>query len=206
MKKCKNCLNILPETPHGNFCNRTCMIIYVNKKRKISNETREKISSSLKITKDVINSKGLKPLNYRLDRIKLPYSRVHINTCCHCNNIFISRIKQKYCKNHTNMYARGSRSKYQFTFRLEDYPNLFDLEKLKRDGLFHPKHNKNGLTRDHKISINEAIKKGYDPFYIKHPLNCELLTHSKNSSKKHRCSISFDHLKKSVDEYENNIR
>ena len=33
----------------------------------------------------------------------------------------------------------------------------------------------NKITRDHKISIFDAIHMGYDPYYITHPLNCELM-------------------------------
>ncbi len=100
------------------------------------------------------------------------------------------------------MYSRRERERFAFTFRLEDYPNLFDVEQIRKVGLFHPKKNPKGLSRDHRVSINEAIKNQYDPFYIKHPLNCKIMTQSENSSKKSRSSISYAALKKAVDEFE----
>ena len=60
----------------------------------------------------------------------------------------------------------------------------------------------NGYTRDHKVSVNEAIKNNYDPYYIKHPLNCELMSFNDNNKKKTKSSISYDELVKKVDEYE----
>lgn len=58
------------------------------------------------------------------------------------------------------------------------------------------------IERDHKISVWEALQKNYDPFYINHPLNCELITQKENNRKKHRSSITYDELKKLVDDYE----
>ena len=65
------------------------------------------------------------------------------------------------------------------------------------------KWNPSGLTRDHKISVNEAIKNNYDPYYIKHPLNCELMSFEKNNKKKIKSSLTYQQLLKIVDKYEN---
>jgi len=62
--------------------------------------------------------------------------------------------------------------------------------------------NTNGLTRDHKISVNEAIRNNYDPYYIKHPLNCELMSWKKNNKKKTKSSITYSKLKQLVDAYD----
>lgn len=62
--------------------------------------------------------------------------------------------------------------------------------------------NRKGWTRDHKISVTEAIRNNYDPYYIRHPLNCELMSFDKNNKKKGRSSIAYSELVAMVDEYE----
>ena len=73
------------------------------------------------------------------------------------------------------------------------------MGEIRRVGLYHPKKNVEGLSRDHRVSVNEAIKNNYDPFYIKHPLNCEIMTQRANSSKKGKNSITYEELKRLVD-------
>ena len=65
---------------------------------------------------------------------------------------------------------------------------------------------KNGLSRDHRVSITEAIKNEYPRFYIKHPLNCEIMTQRENSSKGKKSSITFDILKQLVDNFESSLK
>ena len=50
------------------------------------------------------------------------------------------------------------------------------------------------LSKDHKVSVNEAIKNGYDPYYISHPLNCEIMPWIENNKKDKNSSISYNHL------------
>jgi hypothetical protein len=50
--------------------------------------------------------------------------------------------------------------------------------------------------------VNEAIKNNYDPYYIKHVMNCELMLWIDNIRKYKRSSISYEELKKLVDEYD----
>jgi hypothetical protein len=90
--------------------------------------------------------------------------------------------------------------RFSFEFNVYHYPNLFNLELLNERGWYSPKGksgkwNPSGLSRDHKVSIAEAIKNNYDPFYIKHPLNCELMPHNENSIKHDKSSIMFQELK-----------
>lgn len=63
------------------------------------------------------------------------------------------------------------------------------------------KTNPGGVTRDHKVSVNEAILKGYDSYYIKHPLNCELMLFSENAKKHTKSSITYEELVSQVDKY-----
>jgi len=119
----------------------------------------------------------------------------------------LSRKKLKYCGNCRDKYSESAKQGFKFTFNVYEYPNLFDLSLLENRGWFAPggktgKWNPDGISRDHKVSINEAIRNGYDPFYISHPLNCELMIHIENDKKKHHSSMSYDELVRQVDEYE----
>ena len=128
------------------------------------------------------------------------------NRCMHCDNFFVSQARSKYCPEHADLYKSNGRNRYAFTFNVFHYPELFDLELIKDKG-WHSHggrydYNPEGLTRDHRVSVNESIRNGYDPYYIKHPVNCEIMTFSENDRKKARSSISYEDLVKEVDMYE----
>lgn len=114
----------------------------------------------------------------------------------------------KYAPKYRHLYSKDGKAAYKFTFNVYDYPNLFDLSLIEKHGQYsvggkcNKKENKTGCSRDHKVSINDAIKNGYDPFYIRHPLNCQIMLQSDNSRKKTKSSITYEELKKIVDEYE----
>ena len=75
-------------------------------------------------------------------------------------------------------------NRYKFRFNIMHHPDLFDIKELKRIGWYKPQKNrKNGLSKDHIISVKEAIKNNYDPYYITHPINCALIPFSENSRK-----------------------
>lgn len=67
----------------------------------------------------------------------------------------------------------------------------------KSQGKIH--HNPNGLSRDHKI--NEAIKNNYDPYYITHPMNCDLISHKQNNKKNTMSSITYEKLITLIDNF-----
>lgn len=80
---------------------------------------------------------------------------------------------------------------------------MFDLSLITQFGFRNSKTNPNGITRDHRVSVNHAIRNNYDPYYIKHPLNCELMTFNENNSKNTNSSITYEELVRIVDEYDN---
>lgn len=200
--KCRHCFVLLDSNRHGTFCSKSCRASFTNLNREVREETGSKISEGLKRHNSAKQERGETTFPKRLDRIQEPFSRIFINVCHHCGSKVVARIKQKYCEQHAELYKRKERERFSFTFKFEQYPELFDLDEIQRLGLYHPKCNPNGLTRDHKVSVNEALRNGYDAFYIKHPLNCEVMTQSKNSSKKAKSSITYYELKRMVDEFE----
>lgn len=121
--------------------------------------------------------------------------------CKHCGFVGYYEKARFYCGSHISLYSHSGRARYWFTINVYNYPDLFDLESLKRVG-FRSSKNPNGYTRDHKVSVNEAVKNGYDPYYITHVMNCELMLWPENNKKKTKSSISYDELIKLVDEYD----
>jgi len=67
-------------------------------------------------------------------------------------------------------------------------------EKVSIDGVFNCKTNRNGRVRDHKLSKTDGFKIGLFPEILRHPANCQILTHSENSSKREKSSIGVQIL------------
>lgn len=143
------------------------------------------------------NDKKVDP--YKTDVI---YSKVHLNKCKHCLRAFVTRKRQMYCTEHLSLYERGAKTPFQFNFNINDYPDLFDLEQIAKIGWYNPHTGHIGLTRDHKISICDAIRFNYDPYYISHPINCEIVSQRQNASKGRKSAMSYEDLVKKVKEYD----
>jgi hypothetical protein len=205
------CANCGLRNTKSRFCSHMCSATYNNKLRQHSEVSKAKTSSSLisyfaehpkskKILVQVCNSESniVEPI------IVGPFSKIHTRTCAHCNTKFVNRRAIKYCYLHRDLYKSNNRNRYRFTFSISKYPDLFgDYSELLRNyGMWSPT-NTNGLTRDHRVSVNEAIKNNYDPYYITHPLNCELLPWQENNLKNTDSSISYEELVKLVNEYDN---
>jgi len=206
LKPCKNCQVLFkPSIGRKTFCGQSCSASFTNRLRgPRSNETKQKISKSL--TKFNSPKKEARPKNPKKESVG-PYSKLFVCSCKHCQLKFVSRVKKQYCTDHKNLYSYSNKSGYKFTFNVFHYPDLFDINLLKNVGWFSPggkagKWNPNGLSRDHKVSVNDAISNDYDPYYITHPLNCELMPHIENNKKKTKSSITYNELVFLVDEYD----
>lgn len=205
--KCKECGENIPyEIKNNEFCSKSCVATYTNINRirkKWTNEQKE--ANRIKF----LSTKTKKSLTEQIQIVKLatkesncPFSKVTYCKCSHCNTQFTNKSFKKYCDNCEHLYSHNGRAKYWFCFNVFHYPDLFDLSLITDIGFRDNKHNPNGITRDHKISVNEAIRNNYDPYYIKHPLNCELMRFDENNKKKTKCSITYEELIKLVLEYE----
>jgi hypothetical protein len=122
-------------------------------------------------------------------------------SCAHCGLKFTNKTQKKYCSEHAVLYSHNGRARYWFSINVYKYPDLFDLESLTRVG-FRSRINPNGYTRDHRVSVNEAIKNNYDSYYIKHVMNCELMLWEENNKKNTKSSIAYQELVKLVDDYD----
>ena len=191
-KLCFLCKNKIPYDKRNNkFCSRACSATYNNSKRDYEST---KLTWKNKVKTPKI-SKKLQPSG--------PYSKLFQCNCSHCKVKFYYRTQKKYCVNCEQLYSHDGRAKYWFTFNIFHYPELFDLSLITTYGFRDNKTNPNGITRDHKISVNDAIRYNYDPYYIKHPMNCELMLFNENNKKKTNSSITYEHLIELVDNYDN---
>ena len=135
------------------------------------------------------------------------YSKVYYCNCGHCDTRFTARQKTKFCGKCNIKYTPEYRSRYKFTFNVYKYPDLFDIDYIKEVGWYSRggkagEWNPDGLSRDHRVSVSAAIKNDYEPYYIKHPINCAIMKMTDNNKKKARCSISYEQLVAEVNEYD----
>ena len=219
-KQCPKC-NTMHSKP-GPFCSRSC-----SNSRTHTAESRAKISK--KLTGRFSGTAGRKRLatsiakgvntrrangSYKKNNKKNkkfsnkvgPYCAVYHNKCTVCNKVSLEKSFRKYCSEHSSLLT-NKRAIYKFRFNVYDYPDLFDLKLLSEVGFYAPrgkagKWNPTGLSRDHRVSVDEAIRNNYDPYYITHPLNCELMPHLENNSKNTASSITYTQLITLVDAYD----
>lgn len=80
------------------------------------------------------------------------------------------------------------------------------LEKLKTNGFLSKTNwNKNGVVRDHMYSRRAGFKNFVFPEIIRHPANCQLITHSENMKKSTinlDCIITLDELFDLITKYD----
>jgi hypothetical protein len=67
-------------------------------------------------------------------------------------------------------------------------------EKIKDFGFYNGKTNKNGLVRDHRFSRKSGFDLGIFPEILRHPVNCELISHGDNIRKRQSKSINADSI------------
>ena len=210
------------------FCSKSHAAQYNNTKR--DQDTRDKQRQSLRqtLSKRPTRPKTAKPsrisqaVKQKTARVRIarpkkikpaivgPYTRVYGLKCAHSGHLFYSRTKRKYAPEYQHLYSRDGKALYKFTFNIFDYPGLFDLSLVSQHGWYsvggkcRKPINKTGCSRDHKVSITDAIANNYDPYYIKHPLNCELMLHIDNKIKHSKSSLTYQELVRRVDEYDLN--
>lgn len=80
--------------------------------------------------------------------------------------------------------------------------DLADKTLLETVGIFNSKTNRNGLVRDHMLSRKYGFDNGIFPEIIRHPANCQIITHSENSSKREKSCLTFVELCDIIEKYE----
>lgn len=194
-KLCKSCsVPLSYEQRQLTFCSQSCGATHNNNERDYSIYERvKKTWADRRVPKQE----------------PAPHTKLILNTCRHCKIKFVNRYKIGYCKEHIHLHKSLSRSRYYFKFNVFHYPDLFDLNELTRVGFYNAGGNNkrginmNGLSRDHRVSVSEAMLNNYDEYYIRHPINCDLMPQNKNSRKHSKSSITYEQLVCEVNEYDN---
>lgn len=205
LSNCKHCNKLFKSEYKAVFCSKSCSTTFTN-------QFKVKTESSKQSTSDSLNEYfriNPNPKKHLAKPLQVTKGGTLSYVCKHCSETFESKIKKKYCSNCAPLYMAEARNRYKFTFNIFKYPELFDLKLIQEVGFYAPRGksgrwNPEGLSRDHKVSVNESIINQYDPYYITHPLNCELMPHSVNNRKKTKSSIKYQDLVSIVDDYELN--
>ena len=166
------------------FCSCRCSAIVCNKNR--TKEVYEKQARTLLETK---RKNGWSPK----ENITVPIPRKR-RTCSVCGKIEETngRFQSETCS-----YCNDSltyRNSCGFTFNLKIYPEEFDLALLTEHGMFNPKTNQGGVSKDHMVSVGYGKKNQIDPKIMSHPANCRLMLHHDNAKKQSNSSLTYEEL------------
>lgn len=210
---CNHCTHIINYKLYVNakgnpkFCNKSCSASFNNKKRKHTIKTKLRIAETIYCHyANTLTVRSTKQHYIPKSFIIGPFTKIYYCKCRHCGNNFLSKRNIMYCNTHKHIYTNEARNRYEFSFNIDKLSFLFsNYQEYLSKGIGSYK-NPEGLNRDHKVSVIDAIKHQYDPYYITHPLNCELLSWIDNNKKKHKSSLAYQTLIQLVDDYEiNNI-
>ena len=205
---CSQCQSVLTANHHKKFCSKSCAATYNNTIRPKRQRQSPRDLVCLTCSK-TINCRGRIYCSRTCSAIasqNRPHKRKKEFISCRCKHencgvVWESKKYAKYCSQHSHLYSHNERARYWFTINVYKFPELFDIDSLTKIG-FRSSTNPNGYTRDHRVSVNEAINNGYDPYYITHVMNCELMLWQENNKKKTRSSITYEELKTRVHEYD----
>ena len=117
----------------------------------------------------------------------------------------LARKRGKYKEITKSEYVKY-RSKCEFTFSLNDYPDKFDFTLIEIHGWYKAKNRgniPNGVNRDHMYSVKEGYDNNIEPYIISHPANCQLLLHRDNVKKNIKCCITLDELLERIEKWNN---
>lgn len=159
------------------FCSKSCSNFSRGKR---SDVTKQKIANTLK--------KDLKTYECKQCSIEFKHNRIKI--CCS-----IECQKEFRRKNRTEL--QNYRADASFNFNIFDYPEEFDLELIKKYGMYSASNrggNLTGISRDHMYSCKMGLINNINPRILSHPANCKLMIHSDNISKNSNSSITIEEL------------
>ena len=81
---------------------------------------------------------------------------------------------------------------------IEDDEQLILLKEL---GVFNMKNNKGGIVRDHIYSRRSGFKEDVFPEILRHPCNCQILSHRDNVIKRDKDGVSKEELFEMISKY-----
>jgi hypothetical protein len=185
---CKNCKNEFEKyfSKPNTFCSSSCAIQYNNRNRKLTEETKKKISETLKN----------KPRKEKIKTKKI------------CKICSINEVTEKLkiiCNDCKLTYYEYYRPSCFFKFDIQDFKDEFDLSLVEQYGWYSPTNKRNnlkGVSKDHMYSVMDGFRNKINPKIISHPANCNLLLFSDNSIKKDNSSITMEELLKRIENWD----
>jgi hypothetical protein len=188
-KKCLNCdKSIFYEKRFNKYCSSECSAIHTQKSggnRKWNENEKEILSDRM--------------IKFHLENPKIK-SPPKTKKCKNCKKNVLEKHKQ-ICKECSKQYYEFYRPLCEFKFRLEDYPEKFDLNLIRKYGRYSPKNKGNnlkGISRDHLYSVKDGFKNRIDTEIISHPANCKLVIHRENQNKYTKSDITIEELKNRI--------
>lgn len=189
------------------FCSSSCSHV-----REHTEESRKKIS--IKLKKDAAKRKQIqyKPHECAICNKLIVGKPTAVRTCSkECHDILIKQNSEKKMqqilekvagtKEEYTLKLRHYRNCCAFNFALNDYPDEFDFELIKKHGWYSPSNKGNnlgGVSRDHMYSVKDGFENNVPPELLAHPANCKLLIHNENVSKHKNSCITLDELKERI--------
>ena len=169
----------------------------IEQKKQISDTIKQKIKDGTFNT-TCINSyiprEHRKCLECNIDFEVIPSSdRIYCSKQCF--------VKNKKSSNEFLAYKNECR----FKFNVWHYPEEFNLDLIKKHGWYKAANHGNNLTgvsRDHRISVRYGWENKIPASIIAHPANCELMQHTKNSSKHSKCSVQLEQLVENIQNWD----
>ncbi len=166
------------------FCSKNCSASFNNKIREFTDETKNKISITLK--------------NKKIKNKKIRYCKV-------CNIVELDKRKI-ICGDCKMEYYKYYRPLAEFKFDISQFKDKFDLGIIEKYGWYSPSNkgnNLNGVSKDHMYSVKDGFINKIDPSIISHPANCQLLLQNLNSKKKTKSSITLNELLERIENWNN---
>lgn len=175
------------------FCGSSCSAKYNNRFKIISDNTKNKISVSIK--------KWHKE-NPKIK--KLTTKKINIKKCKFCGKDILIKYRL-ICEDCKEKYYKFYRPDCEFSFNLKLFKDEFELSLVNKYGWYSPKNkgnNLNGVSKDHMYSVKDGFINNIPPEIIRHPANCKLMIHNDNNKKNSNSSITINELYDRIKEWD----
>ena len=179
-------------------------------KSKVDNEYRKKAGSAnkgVKFTKERINlMHGHRDSDsYSRPHTEKSKEKIGVKSKAKFTDAYKKRVRKTLVKNGKAVPDSNKddfeiyKAHAEWTHRMWNLVD--DTTLLESNGIFNSFTNINGCVRDHKVSRFTGFNAGVFPEILRHPENCQLITHSDNSSKREKSSLSINDLFRNIKSY-----
>jgi hypothetical protein len=143
-------------------------------------------------------------------RTKDSYSRIHTEETKQKIGLLSSEkwteeFKQKFKKRmieNGQWISEADKTDYEIYAALSNWVKpMWNLFESVEGGVFNAKTNPKGSVRDHILSRMDGFDMHIWPELMRHPVNCQIIRHSRNASKRRKSEQSYEELKQKIIEY-----